>query len=117
MPMPPADPRPTTPPALAALILGPAAPPDDRADVRNDLAEGFRERAIAIGAGHARAWYWRQAIRSIGPLAGRRLTRTRSSRGPAPFAELRADLRYAARKAARAPVVSIAVVLAMTLGI
>jgi putative ABC transport system permease protein len=117
MPRPFADRRPTTPPALAAWIAGLSAASDDRADVLHDLAEGFDERAASSGPASARRWYWRQTLRSVGPLVGRRLTRGRVERRPARFAELRADLRYAARKAARTPVISLAVILAMALGI
>jgi putative ABC transport system permease protein len=117
MPRPSADPRPTTPPGLAAWLVGLCAPSDDRADVLHDLAEGFCERAAAAGLASARRWYWRQTFRSIGPLVGRRLTRRRLERRPARLGELRADVRYAARKAARTPVISLAVVVAMALGI
>src|SRR5689334_18476744 len=105
MPSRSAEPRPTPVPALAAWIAGCAAPSDDRADVLHDLEEGFRERAAASGPATARAWYWRQTARSIGPLLGRRLTRPRAARASAPIDELRADLRYAVRKTARTPVV------------
>jgi predicted permease len=117
MPSRSADPHPTSVPALAAWIVARAAPPDDRADVLHDLEEGFRERGQAHGGASARAWYWRQTVRSIAPLLGRRLTRPAGAHGPAPIAELRADLRYALRKAGRTPVVSLAVVIAMALGI
>ena len=117
--MPPrsADARVSRPPALARWIVAHAAPPDDRADVVHDLGEGFTDRAVTEGAGRARTWYWRQALRSVIPLVGRRLTRPRTARRPAPLAELRADLRYAVRRAVRTPAVSLAVVLAMALGI
>jgi putative ABC transport system permease protein len=117
MPKRSADPRQTPVPALAAWIAARVAPADDRADVLHDLEEGFRERNETGGAASARAWYWRQTIRSIGPLLGRRLTRPGASRGPARIGDLRADLRYAVRRAARTPVVSLAVILAMALGI
>ena len=94
-----------------------AAPADDRADVLHDLSEGFAERTSSAGVGAARSWYWRQTLRSTGPLIGRRLTR-RAAEARAPvLADLRADLRYAVRRAVRTPVVSLSVVLAMTLGI
>jgi putative ABC transport system permease protein len=97
------------------------APPGDRDDVAGDLAEGFAEQVDAGGVSSARAWYRRQVVRSLRPLTVRRLSirirDARASRSPDLLAEIRADLRYAARRAARAPVVSMAVVLAMTLGI
>ena len=105
------------PPPLARWLVSRAAPADDRADVLHDLAEGFAERAATSGAAAARSWYWRQTLRSAPPLVRRRLTR-RATEGRAPLlADLRTDLRYAARRAGRTPVVSLAVVLAMTLGI
>src|SRR5215203_1694604 len=111
-----ADPRAPRPPALAAWIVGRAAASDDRADVLHDLAEGFGERLATHGLRHARVWYWRQTLRSAGPLIDRRAWRWRLARPSAPMAELRGDLRYAARLAARTPAVSLAVVLAMALG-
>ena len=118
LPEPPADRSAgAQPPVLARWLVSWAAPAGDRADVLHDLAEGFAERAETGRAVTARAWYWRQTLRSAPPLLGRRLTR-RTDDAPAPLlADLRADLRYAARRAVRTPVVSLAVVLAMTLGI
>jgi predicted permease len=109
------------PSALARWLVTHAAPPGDRDDVVDDLAEGFRQRAAAGGGSSARAWYRRQVVASLAPLVARRLTiglrGVRAWRPPALLADLRADVGYAGRRAARTPIVSASVVLAMTLGI
>ena len=65
------------PPRLAEALLHALLPSDDRDEVLGDLAEEFSERVMA-SATQARLWYWRQALRSLPPLA---LLRLRSDGG------------------------------------
>lgn len=108
-------------PALARWLLRCATPIDDRNDVLGDLAEEFATRAASRGPSEARAWYWRQTLRSIGPLAARRVRRRPTPRlrwsVVAMLRDVRSDLRYASRRAMRTPIASVAIVFAVTLGI
>src|SRR6185503_10459098 len=109
------------PPAIARWLLRRATPIDDRNDVLGDLAEEFAARAASGRPSEARAWYWRQTLRSIGPLAARRVKERPTPRlhwsAAAMLHDVRSDLRYASRRAMQTPIASVAIVFAVTLGI
>jgi putative ABC transport system permease protein len=113
--------RTVTPPRLADLLLALASPDSERPFLLGDFREAFEERAAGNdGLAAARAWYWREALRSVPPLVMRRL---RASRVPErrpprePWSNVINDARYAMRLSRRSPLASLAIVATMTLGI
>jgi putative ABC transport system permease protein len=111
---------PIVPPRLAQLLVKLASPADERSFVLGDFREAFEERAATMGPSGARAWYWREALRSIAPMVKRRWQRTRDpdSSGPGErWNHVLADARYAMRLSCRSPLASFAIVTTMALGI
>ena len=108
------------PPRLAELLLACVAPRSERRFVLGDFRDEFEQRAAALGARAARDWYWREALRSVAPLAKQRwrLTGDPDARSPRErWDALLADARYAARLSRRSPLASFAIVATMALGI
>ena len=97
------------PPRLPRWVIARLAPRADRDIILGDLDEEFRRRTAQSGRS-AGAWYWAQAAASI-PSA----LRLRWHRA-ALFANLDADVRYAARCARRHRAFTAAVVLTIALG-
>src|SRR5690348_8225618 len=109
--------RPIRPPRIAEWIIRSVAPPDDVRWLLADLEEELGERAASQSRA-CRLWYWSQTIRSIVPLAVRRLTTlVASHRGEHMWNDLAQDLRFAARLSARAPLTTIVVIATLVLGL
>ena len=98
------------PPALARRLLRALLPAAHREVVVGDLDEEF-ERYVsrARTALGARAWYWRQAMRSMSPAL-----RLRARGGAARFGR---DVRYAGRQLWRSPEFTFVVTLTLSLGV
>jgi len=60
------------PPAIAKALVSRLTPQTHRSCLLGDLAEGYAHR-LSRSEADARTWYWRQALRSMPPLAGLRL--------------------------------------------
>ena len=110
-----------TPPRLWLWLLRAAASRADRRFVAADLSDEFDERAARDGVADARAWYARQARRSIGPLLRARAARAWQALvrfpGVLSMRGLRSDLLFLWRRTTRRPLVPLIVVLTMTVGI
>ena len=63
------------PPRLPTIIVRVVADGDTRASLLADLQEEFEGQVRDHGTRAARRWYWSQVLRSLPPLAWRRLTR------------------------------------------
>ncbi|HET7374149.1 MAG TPA: ABC transporter permease, partial [Gemmatimonadaceae bacterium] len=112
--------RSIAPPRLAELIVKLASPMGERSFVLGDFREAFEERVAAAGLSAARAWYWREAFRSIAPMVKRRWRPMRNAdpRGPRErWNDVLADVQYAMRLSRRSPLASFAIVTTMALGI
>jgi putative ABC transport system permease protein len=109
-----------SPPRLAVRLLSIVSPAEDRPYLLADFEQEFEDRGNTSGVAAARAWYWREAIRSAAPLAARRVHLAR--RRPAlstsgVWTEVFGDMRYALRLSRRSPLAPLAIVATMTLGI
>lgn len=112
--------RAVAPPRLAELLIKLATPKEERSFVLGDFREAFAERADNVPLRAARAWYWREALRSIAPLAKRRWLPERNPDPIRPrerWSDLLVDARYAMRLSRRSPLASFAIVTTMALGI
>ena len=123
--------KPIAPPRLAELAVRFASPREERPFVLADFREAFDDRLLRHGARAARAWYWREALRSLAPLATRRWEARRSTAEPvtdgaraanartkgARIERILGDVRYALRLSRRSPVASFAIVATIALGI
>jgi hypothetical protein len=107
------------PPRILRALLSLLSPPDERAFVLGDLDEEFAERSRETGPGRAWAWYARQTIGSLVPLALMRAGRRSvpQPRSPAMFSDIGGDARFTWRQARRHPVASAAVVLTIALAL
>jgi predicted permease len=111
------------PPRLAALLLRIVASGSDRRFVLDDLSEEFSRIAGHDGHRAARAWYWRQALSSLAPLARDRFLRGARSGLPANAGSHRspiagaatADFGQAVRWLRRHPGTAATVVATMTI--
>ncbi len=88
----------------------------------DDLSEEFDARSRATTHPRATLWLYSQTIRSLGPLAIARLRARRAERatltsGDSMLTQLRDDLRYALRVAARRPWLSLTIIATMVLGV
>jgi putative ABC transport system permease protein len=112
--------QPVAPPRLAELLVKLAAPKGERSFVLGDFREAFEERAANEGLLAARAWYWREALRSIVPMAKRRWSSEHNAdpiESRERWAQLLGDFRYSMRLSRRSPLASFAIVTTMALGI
>jgi putative ABC transport system permease protein len=112
------------PPRLASAIVRRLPAAGNTAFLEADLAQEFDEIVATKGLRAARRWYWRQACLSAPPLirgraaaATETLTRMIPSATARTVQALAGDLRYAARMARRAPIVTVSVIVAIALGI
>ena len=102
-------------PQLAARLLALVSGEDDRRYLLADFEEEFEERLNAAGLVAARAWYWRETLRSIGPLAVRRARTARTPsarRSLVSWRDAFGDLKYVLRLSARSPLAPLAIVVA-----
>lgn len=103
-------------------LLGIAVPEPYRDAALGDADEEFRARRARDGVRAARAWYRRQAIRSLGPGMAHAVRvlgeewRSMDSRGEGMTMWMQ-DLRIAARTLARRPGFTVAVALMLGLGV
>ena len=97
-------------PRIAAAILALAASRETRADVLSDLEDEYHQVARERGTAAARRWCWTQVALSLVPLV-------RSRKGDRVITTVASDLRYAARLARRAPLVTLSVIVAIGGGI
>ncbi len=113
--------RSAAPPRLAQLLVRIASPSSEREFVVGDFRDGFDDRVARNGVAAARRWYWRETVRSCGPLVKRRLELGRhpalDASGASGADHLIADVRYAVRLSRRSPLASLAIVATMALGI
>ena len=103
-------------------LLERITPPAELPYLLDDLTEEFETRSHTTSHPRATLWLYSQTIRSLGPLAGARLRARRTERarltsGDPMFTQLRDDLRYSIRVAARRPWLSLTVIATMVLGI
>lgn len=99
-----------TPPRIARRLLSTLLPERDRVVLVGDLDEEFTRHVVPTrGRLRARAWYWRQVIRSM-PAAVRLRRRPHT-------AGLVADIRFGIRLAIRRPALAIAVVTTLAIGV
>ena len=97
-------------PRAAAVLLAIASARDSRADVLSDLEEEYQQVFRERGRAAAARWCWTQVFLSLAPLLG-------SRKGDCVFRTVASDLRYAARLARRAPLVTLSLIVAIALGI
>ena len=116
-------------PRLARWLLAAATPAEERPYLLDDLAEEFDALERAHGRPRALVWCVSQVVRSFAPLVTTRLrSRVRAAvvdraaaahplpPGDPMFTQLRDDLRYSLRVAARRPWLSV-VVATVALGV
>jgi len=103
-------------------LLTLVTPPAELPYLLDDLTEELDARSRATSQPRATLWLYSQTIRSLGPLAtvrlrARRAERARLTSGDPMLTQLRDDLRYSIRVAARRPWLSLTVIATMVLGI
>lgn len=120
------DPRPSppsAPPRVAELLMWLASSHTERGFVLGDFREMFEDRVARAGIRDARRWYWRETLRSLGPVMQRRWqSRGRGSsasriHGVEWLRDLAADARYVLRSTSRSPALAVAITLTLGLGI
>ena len=109
-------------PALVRALLELVTPPAELPYLLDDLSEEFETRSRTTTHPRATVWLYSQTIRSLGPLALARLRARRADRatltsGDPMLTQLRDDLRYALRVAARRPWLSLTIIATMILGV
>lgn len=116
------DQRPTGPPALLLLLIRLACPPEEVDGFIGDLTE---EHARRRGTRGGRAWWlWKEVLRSVPPLARRRVERLRrtvagewgSMRGGG-MGSVKADLTYAFRQMRSNPAFGLVALMTLAIGI
>jgi predicted permease len=106
------------PPRLARWLVRRSAPGTTREAMLGDLEEEFHGILETDGRRSALRWYWRQALRSLGPnLARRRQLSVTFSRGGGGMDGMTRDLRYALRALLRRPLFSSVIAITLGLGI
>src|SRR5690349_18615600 len=109
-------------PALVRALLELVTPPAELPYLLDDLSEEFETRSRTTTHPRATVWLYSQTIRSLGPLAlarlrGRRAERATLISGDPMLPQLRDDLRYSLRVAARRPWLSLTIIATMVLGV
>src|SRR5690349_14896687 len=109
-------------PALVRALLELVTPPAELPYLLDDLSEEFETRSRTTTHPRATVWLYSQSIRSLGPLAMARLRARRAEHatitlGDPMFTQLRDDLRYSLRVAARRPWLSLTIIATMVLGV
>ena len=109
-------------PAPIRALLKLVTPPAELPYLLDDLNEEFDARASVTTHPRATRWLYSQTIRSLGPLAVARLRARRAERatltsGDPMLTQLRDDLRYSLRVAARRPWLSLTIIATMILGV
>jgi len=109
-------------PVAIRALLELVTPPTELPYLLDDLSEEFDARARTTTHPRATLWLYSQAIRSLGPLAMTRLRARRAERatltsGDPMLTQLRDDLRYSLRVAARRPWLSLTIIATMVLGV
>ena len=109
-------------PAVIRALLKAVTPPAELPYVLDDLAEEFTARSHTTIHPRATLWLYSQTIRSLGPLALARFRAHRAERatltsGDPMLTQLRDDLRYSLRVAARRPWLSLTIIATMVLGV
>lgn len=110
------------PPALARWLVARVVSAAKRADVLAALQDEFADRCTRHGPSAARRWYCRQALAFLSRTGGERLRGrepegTRGRGASRLSTGLGHDIRYAARTLRRSPVVSLAAITSLALGI
>lgn len=111
------------PPPLARWLVERTTVAADRAAVLGDLAEEFHTLVASDGAGAARRWYRRQALRSLVPNLRRRLRAPAIVPGPdSPsrgtlMTSLLQDLRFGWRSLRRRPLVTLVAAASLVVGL
>ncbi|MBW8862080.1 MAG: hypothetical protein JF601_06880, partial [Acidobacteria bacterium] len=109
-------------PAVIRALLELVTPPAELPYLLDDLSEEFNARSRTTTHPRATLWLYSQTIRSLGPLAMARLRARRAERaaltsGDPMLTQLRDDLRYSLRVAARRPWLSLTIIATMVLGV
>jgi predicted permease len=113
----------THPPRFAQWLVARtlSARTGERDAILGDLAEEFNDTLEHSGARAARAWYWRQTVRSITPNLARTWSRTPGGHEPTPRGDfmdsLFLDLRYGLRMLHRRRLVTAVAVGSLVVGI
>jgi putative ABC transport system permease protein len=109
-------------PRSTRWLLERVTPPAELPYLLDDLTEEFETRSHTTSHSRATIWLYSQTIRSLGPLAIARFHTRRAARGQLTsgdpmLTQLRDDVRYSLRVAARRPWLSLTVIATMVLGI
>jgi putative ABC transport system permease protein len=104
-------------PRLALWLAVARVPRDEREFVQGDLEEELAERTARDGAVQARAWIWRQAIRSLLTRQPRRFDQPAFHARKPIMQHLAQDVRFAFRLVRRSPGFTAVVVITLAMGI
>ena len=109
-------------PAAVLALLKLVTPPAELPYLLDDLSEEFDARSRTTTHPRATLWLYSQTLRSLGPLAAARVRARRAERatltsGDPMLTQLRDDLRYSLRVAARRPWLSLTIIVTMVLGV
>ncbi len=113
--------RSAAPPRFAEFVVRIASPASERSFIAGDFRDEFDDRVARASIAAARAWYWREALRSVGPLFRRRLRFNRrtslDASGASRTDQVLADVHYALRLSRRSPLASLAIATTIALGV
>ena len=101
-----------SPPRYTAALLEALLPPEEVDSILGDLEEAFHEQAVSRGVGAARRWYRGQALRFLIQLGPARVL------APGFLGrDMIRDLRFALRRLAAKPALTVVVLATLGLGI